>query len=243
MFKFIHISDTDSLPCEGNVILIEGKLAKRAKPKGSNAYNMELQPLALIEAMQLGTYFKARITIDTKYIKKVKEKQNGKYWLDFKKRFEMLFGKSILEKSEIELANAIIERIKKALINIQNTLNNSDYDFINSVDNKKGYAVITDLLDDIVKEDISPKLGAYSSFISKTIIDSIKKTGQKSELYKNYLKAFNKMGLGNTSNPKLPKNPLNNLEDFPKSRAVAVENPDKFAFGWINIEFTNRRSV
>lgn len=230
IFKFIHITDTNSLPCDEKVALFEAKIIKR-KGVGKD-YHIEPQDLTFIEAIYPDIEFISRIGIDTKYIKLVKEysKNNQDKWNDFQQRFEMLFGKDILSKSEQEIAEKVIDTIKYSLINIQNKMNDADYSFVDNASNKNSFVTILSEIDAICNDDINPKIGAYSTFLSKTILNSIKFAGKDSSLYKSYLSKFNSMKLG--------KYEVKDFDNFPRSRSI-VDWDGFLPLGWINIEFNN----
>lgn len=229
LFKFIHFTDTDSYLTSEHSYVVQPNIKKIVQV--NNEQKIDSQPLDAIEAVKPGTVFNSRITIDTAYIKKIAQSQDDDTWKNFRNRFERVFGNGILDKSEKEIGQIIVNTFEDAIINQQYVLVTSDSDWI---DRSNIFNNVLIFLNSIEENDLKIKLGFGSTFWSKTVSDAFIQNNVKE-----YIALFNNLGLG--SNRKNPK-PVHNFENFPKTRTIVNDGRTNHLMGWVDLSFEQYKS-
>lgn len=195
IMKFIHITDTNSIPCEEAGILIKPEIyTKKGKQSSLNYY----------EAINVGFEFNARISVDIEYIKNIlNRKTNKDEWLDLQEKFQTLFG-------DVDFVNedSIINSIKERVNNFFAGFIEKDLKWSNSSRIQSLTHFYKNIEEDVIK------IGTGTGFHGITVMDAM--IYDEDEVRDCYVKGLNLLEI--TKNKKT-KNEIP-VEQFPTSRRL-----------------------
>lgn len=231
LMKFVHITDTNSIPIEEAGCIIEPKLfLSSGKEQGQ---------LNIYEAIKTGAEFEARISIDMDYLlslKKnlpdIKDTKGNRIWINLEEKFKKLFGvelKNLTKNNLNDFESEMISNIQESLISLSTselnkeaiTPNNKLDPFYNELKEK------------------SVKLGWASQFYSTTLFEVLANSTNEdfdktpevlNTVKETYLKILNTL--------KIAKKEIKDSVNFPVSRRYNPSGLSSLeALGWIEINF------